>query len=229
MDQLKKLREKVKKANDIYMDVREKARIPETEDYRRQTIKELSDPFIKGVFTLAVIGPMSAGKSAFINALLGDEDLLPTGHFQTTCTLTEISYSKEKRLKIVYGDGHIDDTTKGDGVLSKLKGVVSIPEEFNNLPINHINQFILAGNTFEEILNNKEVLMKLSGRSYWDNSDDELLKKYVLSKRPSNIPVHVYLYYPLDETYNGWRIVDTPGIGAIGGIDQTTKDFLNNK
>lgn len=70
MDQLKKLREKVKKANDIYMDVREKARIPETEDYRRQTIKELSDPFIKGVFTLAVIGPMSAGKSAFINALL---------------------------------------------------------------------------------------------------------------------------------------------------------------
>lgn len=229
MDQLKKLREKVKKANDIYMDVREKARIPETEDYRRQTIKELSDPFIKGVFTLAVIGPMSAGKSAFINALLGDEDLLPTGHFQTTCTLTEISYSKEKRLKIVYGDGHIDDTTKGDGVLSKLKGVVSIPEEFNNLPINHINQFILAGNTFEEILNNKEVLMELSGRSYWDNSDDELLKKYVLSKRPSNIPVHVYLYYPLDEAYNGWRIVDTPGIGAIGGIDQTTKDFLNNK
>lgn len=229
MDQLKKLREKVKKANDIYMDVREKTRIPETEDYRRQTIKELTDPFIKGVFTLAVIGPMSAGKSAFINALLGDEDLLPTGHFQTTCTLTEISYSKEKRLKIVYGDGHIDDTTKGDGVLSKLKGVVSIPEEFNNLPINHINQFILAGNTFEEILNNKEVLMNLSGRSYWDNSDDELLKKYVLSKRPSNIPVHVYLYYPLDETYNGWRIVDTPGIGAIGGIDQTTKDFLNNK
>lgn len=50
-----------------------------------------------------------------------------------------------------------------------------------------------------------------------------------MSKRPSNIPVHVYLYYPLDETYNGWRIVDTPGIGAIGGIDQTTKDFLNNK
>ena len=71
--------------------------------------------------------------------------------------------------------------------------------------------------------------MELSGRSYWDNSDDELLKKYVLSKRPSNIPVHVYLYYPLDEAYNGWRIVDTPGIGAIGGIDQTTKDFLNNK
>ena len=229
MEQLKKLRENVKKANGIYMDVRKKVRIPETEDYRRQTIKELSDPFVKGVFTLAVIGPMSAGKSAFINALLGDEDLLPTGHFQTTCTLTEISYSKEKRLKIVYGDGHVDDTTKGEGVLSKLKGVVSVPKEFDKFPINHINQFILAGNTFEEILSNKEVLMELSGRSYWENGDDELLKKYVLSRNPSNIPVHVYLYYPLDETYNGWRIVDTPGIGAIGGIDQTTKDFLSSK
>lgn len=229
MDQLKKLRENVKKANGIYIDVRKKTGIPETAEYRRRTIKDLSDPFIKGVFTLAVIGPMSAGKSAFINALLGDEDLLPTGHFQTTCTLTEISYSKEKRLKIVYGDGHVDDTTKGEGVLSKLKGIVSIPKEFDKLPINHINQFILAGNTFEEILKNKEVLMKLSGRSYWEDSDDELLKKYVLSKKPSNIPVHVYLYYPLDETYNGWRIVDTPGIGAIGGIDQTTKDFLSSK
>ena len=30
----------------------------------------------------------------------------------------------------------------------------------------------------------------------------------------------------MEETYKGWRIVDTPGIGAIGGIDQTTKDFL---
>ena len=229
MDQLKKLRANVIKAVDIYADVRMNARISETEEYRKKTIKNLSDPFIKGVFTLAVIGPMSAGKSAFINALLGDEDLLPTGHNQTTCTLTEISYSKEKYLKIVYGDGHVDDSTKGDGVLSKLKDVVSIPEEFDKLPINHINQFILAGNTFEEILKNKKVLMELSASSSWDNNDDELLKRYVLSKKPSNIPLHVYLYYPLDETYNGWRIVDTPGIGAIGGIDQTTKDFLNSK
>ena len=141
MEQLKKLRENVIKANTIYDDVRKKARIAESDEYRRKTIKELSDPFVKGVFTLAVIGPMSAGKSAFINALLGDEDLLPTGHFQTTCTLTEISYSKEKRLKIVYGDGHVDDSTKGEGVLAKLKGIVSIPEEYDKLPINHINQF----------------------------------------------------------------------------------------
>ena len=226
MDQLKKIREKVIKANSIYDDVRVQVHIPEEDEYRRQTIKDLSDPFVKGVFTLAVIGPMSAGKSAFINALLGDEDLLPTGHFQTTCTLTEISWSKEKRLKIIYGDGKVDDTTKGEGVLKKLKGIVSIPEEYDKLPINHINQFILAGNTIEEILKNKEVLMNLSGRSYWEDSDDELLKKYVSQKNPSNIPVHVYLYYPLEETFKGWRIVDTPGIGAIGGIDQATKDFL---
>jgi GTPase Era involved in 16S rRNA processing len=49
---------------------------------------------------------MSAGKSAFINALLEDQDSLPTGHFQTTCTLTEILWSENKKLIVTYGDGH---------------------------------------------------------------------------------------------------------------------------
>lgn len=90
MEQIKELRNRVIKANHLYDELRAKIDIPEEEPYQREGIQILSEPFVKGVFTLAVIGQMSAGKSAFINALLEDEDLLPTGHFQTTCTLTEI-------------------------------------------------------------------------------------------------------------------------------------------
>ena len=100
--------------------------------------------------------------------------------------------------------------------------------------INHINEFILKGQGIKDILNNKDLIIKLSGRP---TIDEELLKEYVLgnhkegieAKNRSTIPVHVYMEYPLAESYRGWRIVDTPGIGALGGIDQTTKDFLLNE
>ena len=233
MEQLKKLRENVIKANELYDELRNVVNIPEDEPFQREGIKILSEPFVKGVFTLAVIGQMSAGKSAFINALLEDEDILPTGHFQTTCTLTEIVWSTVKRLQVTYGDGHIEEFN-GDEILGKLKSVAAINPKFESLPINHINEFILKGKTLDDILKDKELIIKLSGRP---TIDEKLLEEYVLGNPTENIepktlgtiPVHVYMEYPLSESYRGWRIVDTPGIGALGGIDQTTKDFLVNE
>lgn len=233
MEQLKELREKVIKANELYDELRAVIHIPDDEPFQREGIKILSEPFVKGVFTLAVIGQMTSGKSAFINALLEDEDILPTGHFQTTCTLTEIVWSTIKRLQVTYGDGHIEEFN-GDEIIGKLKEVAAINPKFESLPINHINEFILKGQGIKDILNNKELIIKLSGRP---TIDEELLKEYVLgnhkegieAKNRSTIPVHVYMEYPLAESYRGWRIVDTPGIGALGGIDQTTKDFLANE
>lgn len=232
MEQIKELRNRVIKANHLYDELRAKIDIPEEEPYQREGIQILSEPFVKGVFTLAVIGQMSAGKSAFINALLEDEDLLPTGHFQTTCTLTEIVWAKEKRLRITYGDGHIQEFGNDDNISDELKNAVAIPKRFDSLPINHIHEFILKGQGIKEILAHKDVIKKLSKR----NIDEELVKEYVLGnakegilpKTKATIPVHVYMEYPLSDSYRGWRIVDTPGIGALGGIDQTTKDFLAN-
>lgn len=232
MDAIKKLRDKVIEANRLYDDLRVTINVPPESPYQAEGIKALSEPFVKGVFTLAVIGNMSAGKSAFINALLEDEDLLPTGHFQTTCALTEIVWAKEKKLVVTFGDG-TSKIVLGDEVNSELKALVAINPIFESLPINHINELILMGKTYEEILKKSDVLKKVSGRAV----NPELLKQYVQGdisldippKTPKNIPVKVYIEYPLLESFRGWRIVDTPGIGALGGIDQTTKDFLVNE
>jgi hypothetical protein len=222
MESLKIYREKVILANELYDEIRKLIRISDDQPYRREGIQILSEPFLKGVFTLAVIGLMSAGKSAFINALLEDEDILPTGHNQTTCTLTEIVWSKEKKLVVTYGDGH-DVTKKGDEILGVLKDVVAIKPKYDSLPINHINQYILDGKTLKDIIKCKDNIIKLSGRP---TIDENLLTEYVQEKTKANIPVHVYMEYPLSDSFRGWRIVDTPGIGALGGIDQTTKKFL---
>lgn len=232
MDTIKKLREKVIEANRLYGDLRTTIKIPEGSPYQWEGIKALSEPFVKGVFTLAIIGNMSAGKSAFINALLEDEDLLPTGHFQTTCTLTEIVWAPEKKMIATFADGH-QSIVSGDEVNSQLKELVAINPIFESLPINHINELILLGENYEEILQKSDTLKKASGRVV----DPSLLKQYVEgdpeqgipAKTKGNIPVNVYIEYPLLDSFKGWRIVDTPGIGALGGIDQTTKDFLVNE
>ena len=225
MEALKQMQEKVLDAKKIYEEIRKKVRIPQNKPYQRLGIESLSEPFVQGVFTLAVIGPMSAGKSSFINALLEDEDLLPTGHFQTTCTLTELIYSPQKNLKVEYGDGHIDNY-EGDNILKTIKEVVAIPVEYKDIPINHVNQLILDGKSLDEIWQYKSDLELIAGGVQLDRT---LLEKYYQSRNASNIPVHVWVEYPLSESYKGWRIVDTPGIGAIGGIDEKTKDFIANE
>lgn len=224
MDSIKVLREKIVEANRLYDELRTTVRIPEDQPYQKEGISILSEPFLKGVFTLAVIGEMSAGKSAFINALLEDQDLLPTGHFQTTCTLTEILWSENKKLIVTYGDAH-KVVYNGDEILGKLKDVAAIDPKYDAIPINHVNQYILQGLSKEEIVKKRDEFKAISSRTI----DPELLEEYINGKNSANIPVNVYMEYPLSDSFKGWRIVDTPGIGAKGGIDKTTKDFLANE
>ena len=89
-------------------------------------------PFVKGHFTLAVIGKMSSGKSTFINALLGNHSLLPTAYEQTTCTLTEIEYGDKIQIQVFYGDG--SNKTFSDP--KELLQTAAIPEKYQRLPIN---------------------------------------------------------------------------------------------
>ena len=186
------------------------------------SINRMAEPFRKGFFTLAVVGKMSAGKSTFINALLSDNGLLPTGHFQTTCTITTIQHSEERKLHVIYGDNHEEEYT--ENISETLKKLVAIPEEYKDLPINNINRFILYDIAPEEITGERLVneMQNLSKKEI----NIELLKKYIEEHPKQIIPKAVGIECPLNENYRGWRIVDTPGVDAIGGIEDDTKQFL---
>lgn len=188
---------------------------------RSESINRMTEPFRKGFFTLAVVGKMSSGKSTFINALLNDR-LLPTGHFQTTCTLTTIQHSEHKALHVLYGDNH--EVTYTDDIAEKLKKLVAIPEEYKDVPVNNINRLILAGKTLEEVCG-KDIIDQLE---FLSKSTIEVsqVKKYYEEHPKEVIPKAVCIECPLLENYRGWRIVDTPGVDAIGGIEDDTKQFL---
>lgn len=214
----------VKSLLEKYRDVREKCGFLEN-DWHSRSIEKKAAPFLEGAFTLAVVGKVSSGKSTFINALLGAKDLLPTGHDQTTCGITYIEYGQNPEATIKFGDGH-SETVKGENIREQIKKYVAIPEEFHDLPVNSIDDMILGGFDFNRIWKSHEQLEK---ETQCSPIDKNLLKKYVSNRTPKDIAVEIKMKYPFTEELKGWRIIDTPGIGAIGGIENRTKKLLSEE
>lgn len=203
-----------------YREVRKDCGISDN-GWHSRTIERMAMPFIKGYFTLAVVGKVSSGKSTFINALLGCKDLLPTGHDQTTCGVTYIEYGEQPEVTIVFGDGHkkvIKEDIKG-----KIKPHVAIPEKYHHLPVNNIDDMIMGGYDFNKIW---EVHDQLEEETLCPPIDKLLLRDYVEHRKKKDIAVEVHMKYPFNEELKGWRVIDTPGIGAIGGIETRTKQLL---
>ena len=53
-----------------------------------------------GLFRIVVVGEVKKGKSSFINALLGEPNLLPTASDVATSTVYKLIYGKEKKIKV---------------------------------------------------------------------------------------------------------------------------------
>lgn len=185
--------------------------------WHSESIFRKASPFLNGHFTLAIVGKMSSGKSTFINTLIG-EDILPTGHFQTTSAITYIEHSEKPQMVVTFCDGH-KQTFEGDTIRESLMGLVSVAPEYSSLPVNSINDLIAGGDTIEEILSKKfEIEQKTKTKS-----SEDLWKKYYESHPKSSLAEQVQIYYPLSPEFYGWQIIDTPGVGAIGGIQDETK------
>lgn len=214
------LRETVNKAISQYDELRK--RINWRDAGKSATIHRLAKPFQTGYFTIAIAGKMSSGKSTFINSLIG-ENLLPTGIFQTTSGITWIVSSDKRYMEVTYADGKKKTFT--EDLKQELQKLVAVPDEFHSLPINDINILIKGDDDLNTILKKKEGIEEKTKTS----SDEKLWKAYVAATPKSKIADEVIIYLPLPDEYKGWRIVDTPGIGAIGGIQQATKELITSK
>lgn len=212
----------VKTILDDYHNVLKECKLRGT-DFKGLSIERKANLFIDNCFTLAVIGKVSSGKSTFINALLGCKDLLPTGHDQTTCGITSIEYGEKPEVVISFGDGS-NETIKGEDISGKIKPYVAIPDKYHHLPVNDLDDFIMANYTFEKIWEVKDQIEK---RTLCPPIDKDLLREYINGRSKKNIAIKVQIKYPFAEELKGWRIIDTPGVGAIGGIENKTRSLLN--
>lgn len=214
-----KLQQKVHSVIEKYHAVRKELNINSPGHSR--TIKDLARPFLNGHFTLAIIGKMSSGKSTFINALLEKKDLLATGFGQTTCTLTEIIHSDEEHYEVVFADGKANKFSS----IQDLQNHMAIPKEYSDLPIKQINDLIINGKNASQIWGYRQLLEDKTGAPI----SEEKLKKYCATHSKSNIPKKVVVYTQLPKGFHGWKLVDTPGIAAKGGVEDETYELLNSK
>ena len=218
-DRYSQYKESIISSRQKYLSIKQKYNL---EAGQESSLEHQAQPFEKEYFTLAVIGKTSSGKSTFLNALLGVSDLLPTGANQTTSGITYIRHGEQACIEITFGDGK---KKKLSGNLQKnLQQVVSVGN-FSNLPFTLIDDCILQGMSAKEILEQQQALSEMSGM-HIDRAD---LQRYLNMRRCGDIPIEVIVYTPLPEQFRTWQILDTPGVGAIGGIENKTFELLNEK
>jgi GTPase SAR1 family protein len=177
--------------------------------------------------SLAVVGEVKAGKSTFINALLG-EDVLRSHCLQCTNAITSIFYADARFVRVRFGDGHLetaedDETTvEIDEAAVRLQELSSINPKYAVIPTTLIDAFLLRG-VLDPPIDELERAAGLQGLKEYA----PLVRDYVAEYRDcSKIPVEIEYGSPALPDLGQVRIVDTPGVNAIGGIQTKTKDYL---
>jgi predicted GTPase len=193
-------------------------------------------------FLLAVIGKVNAGKSTFINALLG-HDLLPTDSLQATAAIVEICHRELPLLRITYANNETKEcpATLESGSLEELarqaREVAAVSHDNRDLPIAQLDDFIIAHYD------------RTTHRAEWD---DELLNHWINTELPAvlkqppgewqarskryleerrsggKVVKSIEIGFPSKFEFDHFRLVDTPGIGARGGLAERTHGFLEN-
>ena len=102
-------------------------------------LKDRVEALREGRFVLVIVGEVKAGKSTFINALLGQR-ILPTDILQSSSAVVEIFKSDNKHVRIAYADGHTetvedDPNTPGlDEAFERLRQIGAIKDQYRSIP-----------------------------------------------------------------------------------------------
>lgn len=194
-------------------------------------------------YLLAVIGESKSGKSAFINGLI-KKPLLPTGILQCTSGIIEIvdTYHKDDKqgkadlyLTVEYGDFSGKTHTSEDGniasIQKELREIASLPNEYRSLPIGQLNDYLLEKKPSQIKDQDVEHLLESINNPYNLSKEKfkHLVEKYLEDYRDlSRIATQITIGCPLGFKFTNLRIVDTPGVNARGGIQQTTFKYMRD-
>ena len=133
--QLESFAHQLKKSDFVDKDILENSRLEEE-------IERLG----KGDFKISLVAPFSAGKSTFINAIIG-KDLLSMDIRAETSVITKISYDENIKIDVIYHDNSIkkeivtDDAGNAityESCKQILKSITTVRDESNEVDIKEV-------------------------------------------------------------------------------------------
>lgn len=159
-------------------------------------------------FSIGITGVLSAGKSTFLNALLGKE-ILGSSTIPETANLTILKYNQTESAQVFFWNiSEWEDLKKAGQYDKNLRHFVEDSESIFGEKINHY--------ITKETKNEKIMLDKLS--TYTSANHDSKL---------CNLVKEVTLFTPLKFLQNGVEIVDTPGLDdPITKREEITKSYI---
>lgn len=195
-----------------------------------QFLKSRIESLKKGKFTLAVAGEVKAGKSTFINALLGAE-ILPSDVLQASSAIVEIFKSETSFLKVRYADGKEEsisddlETPDTDEANERLNKICKIHDEYREIPTTLIDKYIIAS---DGVLTVDDAFIKQLEQHSGEHLQDKQnhIQQFVLERTKDKIAVEIEFGYPLKWEFDELRIVDSPGVNAIGGVQDISFRFF---
>lgn len=228
----KKAKEDVLQCYSEFLDILSKIDFPK--DYASlQALKSQATKIKEDKFCLMIAGEAKSGKSTFINAYLGTE-ILPMDVRQCTSSVVEIKYGKEFVLYATYADGRSKKIIGEKDIARFLIDNASIDDEYRDIPITIINNEIIVKYKNKSIP--KQIILDLLDGVESENihrlSKEEYNKKiieYIRKTQPKweKIVTKIDIEYPFkDNDMRGIRIIDSPGVNAVGRVGDITAKYI---
>lgn len=166
---------------------------------------------------IAVIGPVKAGKSTFLNTVIfGGKHILPEAFTPKTATLTKIEYAAENSLTVEYYGvdewQNLEEQAKSPVESESTRAAKELVDSIKKSAVN-VNEILSQGQNFE-VFNSEDDLKGRLNRYVGEDGEITPLVKCVTLK--INKP-----------ELEGISIVDTPGLNdPVASRTTRTRDFL---